>query len=240
MRKPLLFGALFLLGSWMSSAQAYDVRTYVPVQAPQYLPMLKAEIQRAMPEHRQPSYFGGLVEQESCISLTHRRCWNPKSRLKTAREEGAGLGQITRAYYSNGRLRFDALAEHRRTIEGLDGLNWGNVYERPQLQLRLMVGMVKRCDSQLKTRVPMDAARYQMCDAAYNGGLGGLMNERRACQLTKGCNPNLWFAHVERHCLKSRRALYGQRSACDINREHVRSVFGLRRNKYKPYLGGDA
>jgi hypothetical protein len=37
---------------------------------------------------------------------------------------------------------------------------------------------------------------------------------------------------VERHCLKSRQPIYGSRSACDINREHVRNVFLVRRAKY--------
>ena len=219
------------------NANAYDVRSYIPVQAPAYLPMLKIEIERVMPNHTQPSYFGGLVEQESCVSLTHSKCWNPRSRLKTSREEGAGFGQITRAY-RNGSLRFDALADNRRVIAGLAELNWGNVYERPDLQLRLMVGMVKLCDNKLINLVTDSAQRYQMCDAAYNGGTAGLLNERRACYLAKDCNANVWFGNVELHCLKSRRAIYGQRSACLINREHVVNVFRVRRGKYKAYLGG--
>jgi hypothetical protein len=222
--------------AWAS--QARDVRTYIPTQAPTYLPMLKAEIEQAMPEHRQPSYFGGLVEQESCIGLTHSKCWNPHSRLKTSREEGAGFGQITRAY-KNGRLRFDALADNKQQIAGLSQLTWDNVYQRPDLQLRLMVGMVKQCNDRLPKAVANLEQRYQMCDAAYNGGLSGLLNERRACHLATDCNPNVWFGHVERHCLKSRQVLYGQRNACDINREHVSSVFKLRRHKYKPHLGDD-
>lgn len=229
---------LFVVLCFALHAHAYDVRTYVPAQAPTYLPILKAEIDRAMPEHSEQSYFGGLVEQESCISLTHSKCWNPRSRLKTSREEGAGFGQITRAY-RNGRLRFDSLADNKRVIAGLSDLSWGNVYARPDLQLRLMVGMVKQCDVRLRPLVADDVARYQMCDAAYNGGVGGVLNERRACAMSRNCDPQKWFGNVETHCLKSRRVLYGQRSACDINREHVRSVFVLRRNKYKPFLGVD-
>jgi hypothetical protein len=38
---------------------------------------------------------------------------------------------------------------------------------------------------------------------------------------------------VERHCLKSRQPLYGNRSACDINREHVKNVFQVRLAKYE-------
>ena len=60
--------------------------------------------------------------------------------------------------------------------------------------------------------------------------------ERRACQVTTGCEPARWWGHVERKCLKSRQALYGQRSACDINRHHVADVF-TRAPKYAGLVG---
>jgi membrane-bound lytic murein transglycosylase MltF len=44
----------------------------------------------------------------------------------------------------------------------------------------------------------------RMCDAAYNGGYGGLQQERRACGQRAGCDPQKWFAHVEQVCLKSK------------------------------------
>lgn len=73
-------------------------------------------------------------------------------------------------------------------------------------------------------------------DAAYNGGIGGLDNERRACKLSKTCDHTKWFNNVERFCLKSKAALYGQRSACDINRHHVYDVLLIRSQKYEQYL----
>lgn len=73
-------------------------------------------------------------------------------------------------------------------------------------------------------------------DAAYNGGIGGVDSERRACKLSSWCKPDLWFDNVEKLCLKSTVALYGNRSACDINRHHVRDVLFTRSNKYKPFF----
>jgi len=73
-------------------------------------------------------------------------------------------------------------------------------------------------------------------DAAYNGGIGGLDRERRACKISSSCNHTLWFNNVEKYCLKSTTALYGTRSACDINRHHVRDVLFNRYYKYVPYL----
>lgn len=74
---------------------------------------------------------------------------------------------------------------------------------------------------------------YAFADAAYNGGIGGLNKERRACVTIAGCDPSRWFGHVEKYCMKSKVALYGKRSACDINRHHVRDVLLVRAPKYK-------
>jgi len=72
-------------------------------------------------------------------------------------------------------------------------------------------------------------------DAAYNGGIGGLNNERRACKLATWCDHTKWFDNVEKLCLKSKTVLYGNRSACDINRHHVRDVLITRLPKYEQF-----
>jgi len=77
--------------------------------------------------------------------------------------------------------------------------------------------------------------RIAFADAAYNGGYGGVSRDRSKCKLTKGCNPKKWFRNVEKTCSKSKRNLYGNRNACDINREHVYNVLRLRMNKYTKY-----
>ena len=71
-------------------------------------------------------------------------------------------------------------------------------------------------------------------DAAYNGGMGGVNSERRACKISPTCDPSKWFGNVENFCLKSKAALYGKRSACDINRHHVTDVLVTRSPKYAP------
>lgn len=227
----LVIVALLLVFSPRASAQ--DVRTYIPPAADEHLPALVAEIDRWWPDHPYRAYFGGLIEHESCISLRHSRCWNPTSRLKTAREEGAGLGQITRAYRVDGTLRFDALQEMRDRHAGLRELTWANVYRRPDLQVRAVV-LKSRDDYRTLARVVNDPmAALAFADAAYNGGLAGVQKERRACGLRDDCDPQRWFSHVEHVCLKSRQPLYGNRSACDINRAHVRDTLLTRAPKYE-------
>lgn len=194
-----------------------------------YGPILKAEQAKYWADHPDPAILAALVEQESCASLKSPRCWNPAARLKSAREEGAGMGQITRAYRADGSLRFDALAGLRGQYGAdLAGLSWDTVYQRPDLQLRALV-LMSRDAARTFRGAP---AWLAFGDAGYNGGVAGVQRERRACKLSAGCDPAQWFAHVEAHCLKSRQPLYGNRSACDINREHVRNVLLVRRAKY--------
>jgi len=212
-------------------APAQDVHTYIPTNARTYLPTLKTQVSELMPGFSEPHYFAALIEHESCISLTHSRCWNPTSRLKTAREEGAGLGQLTRAYRQDGSLRFDALSDSKRLDpRGLNELRWDTIYQRPDLQIRVIVLMTRQNLNRLANLTPNP---LPFADAAYNGGLGGVLNERRACASTPSCDPNLWFGHVELTCLKSRTPIYGTRSACDINRHHVYDVIQTRMPKYR-------
>lgn len=176
--------------------------------------------------------LASLIEHESCVSLKHSRCWNPKSRLKSAREEGAGLGQITRAYTQTGSIRFDALEEMRQKHIDLRELTWANVYSRPDLQIRAVV-LKMRDNYQYYIKYADTDNTLAFADAAYNGGIGGLNNERRACYISKNCDSTKWFGNVEKFCLKSKVVLYGNRSACDINRHHVKDVLIIRAPKYK-------
>lgn len=195
-----------------------------------YGPVLKAEQIKYWPAHPDPVLLAALIEQESCVSLKSKGCWNPSARLKSDREEGAGVGQITRAYRADGSIRFDALADLRGQYSAeLAGWSWENVYSRPDLQIRALVLMSRDAARAFRSAPAMLA----FGDAAYNGGAGGVQKERRACQLSAGCDAGQWFGHVEVHCLKSRQPLYGSRSACDINRDHVRNVMHVRADKYR-------
>ena len=208
------------------------IQTFIPAQAYTYAPMLKAEQARFWQDHPAPQLLAGLVEQESCLSLTHSKCWNPASRLKTSREEGAGFGQITRAYRSDGSERFDALAEMRSAHRELAGLTWANVYQSPGLQLRAIVLKVQD-DFKALAVVGNPITRLDFADAAYNAGRGSVRDRRTACGLKAGCDPQVWFGNVELVCLTGAKALYGTRSACDITREHVQMVSRVRSAKYR-------
>ena len=226
--------ALGLMGLFGRAAIA-DVHRVIPAAAEEHRVTLRAEMDARWPDHPRREVVPALIEHESCITLTHRRCWSATSRLKTTREEGAGLGQLTRAWRADGALRFDALAELRERHPALRDLSWATIYQRPDLQLRAVV--LKLRGDYLALRVVEDPReRLAFTDAAYNGGLGGVQKERRACQVKADCDPQLWWGHVEDTCLKSKAPLYGTRSACDINRHHVRDVLLTRAPKYRGWI----
>ena len=242
-REPTGAGLIFLglaivlyglLGVFAPRAHAQDIHTFIPPQAKQYLPVLANEQRLHFPETPEPAQLAALIEHESgCFSMP-RKCWNPKSQLKTKREEGAGFGQITRAYRADGSERFDKLAEMRDRYPALAGWTWANVYSRPDYQLRAVALLMR--ENYMGLRVVTDPSqRLKMADAGYNGGVGGVQSDRRACGLKSGCDPQKWLGHVATTCTKSKQPIYGTRSACDINRHHVVDVWA-RIDKYKGYL----
>lgn len=219
----------------LNSYSADNNNNFKPQKAYKYKEIIKKELDMYFPELYNYNYLPSLIEHESCISLTHKRCWEPTSQLKTSREEGAGLGQVTRAYKTDGSVRFDKLSEMAANYKNeLKEAKWETIYQRPDIQIRLMVLMLRDIYKKLYT-VTNPEYRMQMVDSAYNGGLGGVLKERRACNMSENCDPNIWFNNVEKYCLKSKKVLYGDRSACDISRHHTRDVFLSRLPKYNKY-----
>lgn len=215
---------------------AQNVHTFIPEKAFKYFPVVAEEQKIYFKELTEPAYIPALIEHESCISLKHSKCWNPSSELRTSREIGLGLGQLTKAYKNDGSIRFDSLEGIRNQhLSELKELSWSNIALRPDLQIRAIMLMSR--DNYIKLwRVTDPAERINFADAAYNGGLGGVSNERRECGLRKGCDPIKWFGNVALVCLKSVKPIYSGRSACDINRHHVEDVRLTRMPKYFPYF----
>lgn len=239
MGKGLILWCLAALLALPWAAGAQDARTFIPAGARTFAPVLVAEQRAVWPAASQPWTLAGLVEQESCISLTHSRCWNPRAELKTSREYGFGFGQITVAYRADGRVRFNKFEELRAEHTSLRGWTWDNRYD-PGYQLRAVVEM----NLALWRRIAPDPGRtvedqWAFVLSSYNGGVGALLQDRRLCSNTANCDPGRWFGNVERTSLKSKvpQPGYGGRSWFDINRGHVRNVMTLRRNKYRVFWG---
>jgi len=202
----------------------------LPPNAVTYLPVLQAEIRQHWPQTPLPSTLAAQVEQETCYNLKHRKCWNPKAELKTEREYGFGLGQLTVT------KRFDNFSEAKKLHHSLADWQWEDRYD-PSRQLRTMILMDKAAWARLSF-VDDEIERLAMTFSAYNGGLGGVLQDRKLCSSKAGCDPNKWFGHVAEHSFKKKTKTsgYGQ-SFYHINREYVVNVLTTRREKYAPYFG---
>lgn len=231
---------ILLLGL-ITSVNAMDVKTYIPPKAIPLLPVVKQEVM-ALEAGFHPAYMASAIEKESCISLTHSKCWSPTARLLTywdsrkrvRREHGQGLGQFTRTWYRDGSIRFDTLTELSTKYKSrLNGLNWDTIESRADLQIRAMVLLLLETWNTLPSTID-ERNRFSMTVSAYNAGKKRLINDRQTCKLKKGCDPNIWDGNVEKIRAPgfSTHILYGNRTAWDINRKHVDEVINLRRGKY--------
>lgn len=208
----------------------------IPDRALALMPDLIQAIDDVWPDMPMRSYFPAQIEKESCITLTHSKCWNPRAELKTSREYGFGLGQLTIAYRADGSERFNAWAEIKEKHPDLRNWQWANRYD-PMLQIKAIV---------VKNRVNWGAMRWEIADldnrmaflsAYYNGGSPA--RDRTICVNTAGCDPSRWWGNVELHSVKSRTKLreYGNRSLFEISRDYPKSLLRERRPKYIPYVG---
>lgn len=223
-----------VLGLFAGRAHAQTSAPPPDPRAAVFAPIIKAESRAHWPDLPWPHYVAALLAHESgCPAL--RSCWSPTAKLKTHREEGAGLPQITRAWRADGSLRFDSLADMRNRHPSLRDMSWQTIYQRPDHQVRVAVLMGRGNWDALRL-VDDHWERIAMTNAAYNGGLGGVQSDRRLCQITPGCDPQRWWGHVERTCTKSKTPLYGKRSACDINRDHSTHVLKKELPKYRRLL----
>jgi hypothetical protein len=219
--------AIWLLG--MAGPMPANADT-VPPNSLKYAPMLVHEQRERWTASPQPYTMAGQVEQETCISLKSAGCWNPHTELNTSREYGFGLGQVTVT------SSFNAFNEERALDPSLKNWQWNDRFD-PQMQLRGLV-LKDRQLYQLVQKAASDADRLAFAYAAYNGGMGGVLSDRRVCAATQGCDPSRWFDQVERTSLKARATVagYGQ-SFFDINRGYVHNILRVRSNKYESFFG---
>lgn len=197
--------------------------------------MLRAAQLKLWPDLTGPHFLAGQVEQESCISLRHSKCWNPRAELKTSREWGVGLGQFTRAYRADGSVRFDKISELAATYPSLSGWGWANRYDA-RYQLTALVEMDHGLYRQVRGAAT-ERDRKAFTLSGYNGGAGGVLQDRRLCGNTRGCDPGRWAGHVERTSLKSRVPVPGyKQSFFAINREYVHNILDVRSPKYRAYF----
>lgn len=205
----------------------------IPAAAHAWLPLLIATQAGLWADAHEPWTMAAQIERETCITLTHARCWSPRAELKTSRENGIGFGQVTRAYNAGGSIRFDKQAELRAQHVELRGWTWAERYS-PRYQMMGVVLMDRAGWARYVKLMATPADVWAATLSGYNGGDGGVLKDRLMCHKVAGCDPSRWSGHVELHSTKSRVKWqgYGQ-SAYDINRGYVRQVL-QRAPAYRP------
>lgn len=216
-----------MLACWSALAVAG-----VPANAPAHLMTVKAVQAQYWPDHPNPAYLASQIETESCVSLTARLCWSPHAELKTSREYGFGLGQITVT------PAFNNFTAARQLAPELKSWQWADRFDarKQVVTLVLMDRTLYRSCTKLMTT---GREAYACALASYNGGLGGTMADRRLCANTQGCDPRKWFGNVERTSLKAKKPVSGYgKSFFDINRAYPVAIMDQRRPKYDPFFKG--
>lgn len=195
----------------------------LPPSSLPHLPVLVSESRRLNTPI--PAYIlAGQIDHETACPIKSK-CWNPRVEFRTSREQGAGLGQVTRVFG-----RFDALAEARQAHRAeLLGWSWDNVSD-VTYQLRALV--LKNADNH-RTLSPLFTDPLAPVLTAYNRGVGGVRADRRRCQVTPGCAPYRWVNNVEHTCASGTAIIPGTRlTACQISRKYAPDVFA-RADKYR-------
>jgi hypothetical protein len=194
----------------------------------QYLPIMVQEYRMNWnsPSLSELAYFAGQIEQETCPTLDSSKCWNPYAELKTSREYGFGLGQLTVT------PKYDNFKAATQLSPSLKNWSYSDRYNA-EYQIRTIVFMNKGSYARLDSRIIGDD-RFAMMFAAYNGGIGGVLSDIKVCKATLGCDPTKWFDNVEKTSLKAKTKVTGYgKSFFDINREYPRNIMFLRNRHYQ-------
>jgi hypothetical protein len=209
----------------------------LPGHAREYLPLLDTLLTEMWPELELRSMIAAQIEQETCISVKSKGCWNPRAELKTSREYGFGLGQITIIYNSDGSVKSSTFEELKKLGGKLATWRFEDRFD-PEMQLRSMILTEKLLYHRIQFGTATDVDRLAFMLSAYNGGIGGILQDRRLCQ-KPACDNSKWFGHVAVNSKKAKRPIIGYRTSFyDTNRCYPRYILMDRRPTYAPYLSG--
>jgi len=214
-----------------------EAKLKVPPNALYHLPTLVPLVREHWPSLSMPELLPGQIEKETCITAKHKKCWSRFAELKTSREYGFGLPQLTIAYNADGTERFNSFNDARNLSPELADWRFEDRFDgRKQL---LTVVLRDKMEYARITGAETEQDRLTFFLVSYNGGAGGLMKDRRLCAAQPGkvCNPNKWFGNVELYSYKSKVAQPGYgRSFFEISRSYPKDILFNRAPKYKPFF----
>lgn len=158
------------------------------------------------------------AQRESCKSMTSKTCFTSHAELKTDRELGIGIGQLTITKTMN------VFEEVKKKDPVLKTWQWDDRYNLGmQTRALVLMDMLAYKNYATSSNSIIDAIAFM--GSEYNGGRGGVLKDKALCGRTKTfhCDPSKWFGNVEKVSLKAKTAVkgYGQ-SFFDVNRGYAR------------------
>lgn len=211
MKRIIALVALFICLTGTALAGSDLVKRAAP-----YLPVLQEKVDKYWPTLTIPYVLAGQVEQESQ--------WNVHAQLKTSRELGRGLAQMTITPKFN-------IYKVAVTMKPLRGWDWQKDPWNPANQLTFLVLMDKDNFTQVEKLFENDQERLAASYVAYNAGLGTVL-QRRALAIRQGKEHKKWFGGLEDIRLPyENRKLYG-RNLGEMRNEYPRVIF-KRAEKYR-------
>ena len=191
-----------------------------------YKPMLDGIILSYWPTMPSPHIIYGEVEQESS--------WMPNATLHTSRELGRGLGQITIAYDSSGKERFNNF-KTATALTPLKKWDWKKDPYNEKFQLTYLVLQLKSNYNIVNRYMKTPDESIKSTLVCYNAGEGRWLSRRRNAKLMRN-DPTLWTNGLDRSYGKGEMAiLYGRPLYKAVNEYPV--IIYSKSEKYKTLVG---
>jgi len=185
-------------------------------RAAPYMPMLIDIFNMHWNEAPMKYIETGKIEKESL--------WKEKAELKTSREYGFGLGQITQAFRKDGSVRFDNFMEaKKRYKEYLGGWQWEDRFN-PKYQFTYSI-LTDKHNFNVLSFLDNPKERWAGTLVCYNAGCGTVLNRKALCRTTEGCDESKWFGGLDSVHLKSEEGLLYNKPLWIARNNYPTSVF---------------
>ncbi len=164
--------------------------------------------------------------------LENESSWNVHSTLKTSRELGRGLAQLTIAYNKNGSERFNSFKEALNSFKPLRNWNWKSDPYNVKYQMTYIVLKDKvNYEKISKIFIHSSSEIWRGALVSYNSGYGLILKRRFVAHIQK-IPDNRWTNGLD-HAFSSPKSvlLYGKSLNDTINQYPIR-VF-QRAKKYQ-------
>lgn len=196
-----------------------------------YMPVFRAAVYRHWPKAPHREHLTGKVEQETCTTLA--KCWNPGTELKTDREYGFGLSQMTVAHYRDGSVRFNKFEEAKQCYKELSAWRWDDRWN-VEYHLTFITLESKRLYDTMWPHFRDSISASAASLVAYNAGSGTVLHRRALCSHTKGCDETVWFGGLDSVMMPGEeRLLYGK-PLYQRRNEYPDNIIHKRAPKYVP------